>query len=148
MQRNRFVIADGRVNGGCRGCRDDDDGDDDGDDGDEKNGCSPRDCDMGADSGSWGSGVMAMTRWWSPTRRKRNVSGTCLGLIRLMTLIFVSGNAGKPDCPPADSTPGCPCYKLDDGLFLECAGTNDESIRAALVSVVHAAGRKLIYWQI
>ncbi|XP_025160019.1 protein artichoke [Harpegnathos saltator] len=44
-------------------------------------------------------------------------------------------------CPPPDTIPGCPCYNFENGgLFLECAGATEESLRNALSGVIHAAG--------
>lgn len=46
-------------------------------------------------------------------------------------------------CPPPDTIPGCPCYNFENGgLFLECAGATEESLRNALSGVIHAAGEE------
>lgn len=47
--------------------------------------------------------------------------------------------ARSAKCPPPDTMPGCPCYNFEDGLFLECAGATEESLRTALSGVIHAA---------
>lgn len=47
--------------------------------------------------------------------------------------------ARSAKCPPSDTIPGCPCYNFEDGLFLECAGATEESLRTALSGVIHAA---------
>lgn len=69
---------------------------------------------------------------------------TCVKLIHFMLLLsFVTAHSVKTvHCPPSDSIPGCPCYNFEDGLFLECAGSTEESIRSALLSILHMAGRE------
>lgn len=46
-------------------------------------------------------------------------------------------------CPPPDTIPGCPCYNFENGgLFLECAGATEDSLRNALSGVIHTAGEE------
>ncbi|GLH04407.1 GL16457, partial [Gryllus bimaculatus] len=44
---------------------------------------------------------------------------------------------GGDTCPPADdpAAAACPCYKFEDGLFLECPGASAAAIRQALERV-------------
>ena len=48
--------------------------------------------------------------------------------------------ANSVDCPQPETIPGCPCYNFEDGLFLECAGATEESLRIALTGVLTVAG--------
>ncbi|XP_016843747.1 protein artichoke isoform X2 [Nasonia vitripennis] len=48
-------------------------------------------------------------------------------------------NAAATQCPPPDAIPGCPCYNFDDGLFLECTGSTEESLKNSLLRVVNQA---------
>ncbi|KAI8033292.1 hypothetical protein M5D96_013949 [Drosophila gunungcola] len=41
------------------------------------------------------------------------------------------GGAAGIECPSFDNT-ACPCYKFEDGLFLECPGTTAISLRSTL----------------
>lgn len=55
------------------------------------------------------------------------------------------------ECPPSETIPGCPCYNFENGLFLECAGATEETIRSTLQKIVTNAGitkKKLINLQI
>ncbi|KAG8033975.1 hypothetical protein G9C98_008456 [Cotesia typhae] len=42
------------------------------------------------------------------------------------------------ECPPSEQIPGCPCYNFEDGLFLECAGANEETLRKTMQTVLDA----------
>ncbi|XP_012282989.1 slit homolog 3 protein-like [Orussus abietinus] len=44
------------------------------------------------------------------------------------------------ECPPPEAIPGCPCYNFEDGLFLECAGATDATLRTTLLGVLSAGG--------
>ncbi|KAK0076534.1 hypothetical protein PV325_005232 [Microctonus aethiopoides] len=48
--------------------------------------------------------------------------------------------AKSTQCPQPESIPGCPCYNFEDGLFLECAGATEESLKVALTGVINVAG--------
>ncbi|ALC50011.1 CG42346 [Drosophila busckii] len=39
------------------------------------------------------------------------------------------------ECPSFDDSSACPCYKFEDGLFLECPGTTALSLRSTLERV-------------
>ncbi|XP_034672080.1 chaoptin isoform X2 [Drosophila subobscura] len=42
------------------------------------------------------------------------------------------GGAAGIECPSFDDNSACPCYKFEDGLFLECPGTTALSLRSTL----------------
>ncbi|XP_030381073.1 chaoptin [Scaptodrosophila lebanonensis] len=42
------------------------------------------------------------------------------------------GGAAGIECPSFDDSSACPCYKFEDGLFLECPGTTALSLRSTL----------------
>ncbi|XP_061389411.1 uncharacterized protein DDB_G0271670-like [Musca vetustissima] len=42
------------------------------------------------------------------------------------------GNNNNIECPSFDESSACPCYKFEDGLFLECPGTTAISLRSTL----------------
>lgn len=63
--------------------------------------------------------------------------------MRLILQILLIQNlavAQVADCPPSETIPGCPCYNFDDGLFLECAGATEETLRTTLQRVLSAGG--------
>nr|XP_014092231.2 uncharacterized protein LOC106618861 [Bactrocera oleae] len=43
-----------------------------------------------------------------------------------------SNNHNSIECPSFDENSACPCYKFEDGLFLECPGTTAMSLRSTL----------------
>lgn len=57
----------------------------------------------------------------------------------VLAACMTAQEARSAKCPPPDTMPGCPCYNFEDGLFLECAGATEESLRTALSGVIHAA---------
>ncbi|XP_033329204.2 uncharacterized protein LOC117221946 [Megalopta genalis] len=57
----------------------------------------------------------------------------------VLAACMAAQEARSAKCPPPDTIPGCPCYNFEDGLFLECAGATEESLRSALSGVIHAA---------
>lgn len=64
----------------------------------------------------------------------------------VLAACMAAQEARSAKCPPPDTIPGCPCYNFEDGLFLECAGATEESLRTALSSVIHAAGGEGTYY--
>ncbi|XP_076231109.1 uncharacterized protein LOC143177181 [Calliopsis andreniformis] len=90
---------------------------------------------------------------WPRTRRKWRDSGSSRGKHEarssrdsfrfiysvVLAACMAAQEARSAKCPPQDTIPGCPCYNFEDGLFLECAGTTEESLRSALSGVIHAA---------
>lgn len=45
------------------------------------------------------------------------------------------------ECPSSEIIPGCPCYNFEDGLFLECAGATEETLRTTLQGVLGTSGK-------
>lgn len=39
------------------------------------------------------------------------------------------------------SSPGCVCYNFEDGLFLECSGATEDTLRAILLKVLNMEGK-------
>ncbi|KOC70309.1 Chaoptin [Habropoda laboriosa] len=80
------------------------------------------------------------------TRRGGNSVATQHALRLLLQLLLIQnfaarGAAGQlADCPPPETIPGCPCYNFEDGLFLECAGATEETLRSTLQGVLSASG--------
>ncbi|XP_011690572.1 PREDICTED: chaoptin-like [Wasmannia auropunctata] len=61
----------------------------------------------------------------------------------ILAACMATQEARGAKCPPPDTIPGCPCYNFENGgLFLECAGATEESLRNALSGVIHAAGEE------
>ncbi|KAL6262890.1 hypothetical protein P5V15_005679 [Pogonomyrmex californicus] len=61
----------------------------------------------------------------------------------ILAACMATQEARGAKCPAADTIPGCPCYNFENGgLFLECAGATEESLRNALSGVIHAAGEE------
>ncbi|XP_012282990.1 protein artichoke [Orussus abietinus] len=56
--------------------------------------------------------------------------------VLLVAASIVATAAAAAVCPAPESIPGCPCYNFEDGLFLECAGATEESLRVALSGVL------------
>ncbi|XP_043289270.1 protein artichoke-like [Venturia canescens] len=48
--------------------------------------------------------------------------------------------AQTPECPPTEAIPGCPCYNFEDGLFLECPGATEDTIRNTMIGVLSEGG--------
>ncbi|XP_023246424.1 protein artichoke-like [Copidosoma floridanum] len=68
-------------------------------------------------------------------------------LVLALQLVLVCNVASRPDsqCPPPDALLGCSCYNFADGLFLECAGPSEDSLRTALARVVaHAKSHETL----
>ncbi|XP_076681154.1 uncharacterized protein LOC143375675 isoform X2 [Andrena cerasifolii] len=63
-----------------------------------------------------------------------------LRLILPILLIQNFATAQIAECPPPETIPGCSCYNFDDGLFLECAGATEETLRTTLQGVLSAGG--------
>ncbi|XP_033214501.1 protein artichoke-like [Belonocnema kinseyi] len=75
-------------------------------------------------------------RGWERNRLHR-ISAITLYFVLLTVCITIRETQGA-ECPPPDSLAGCPCYNFQDGLFLECAGSTEESLRSALSGVLRA----------
>lgn len=105
----------------------------------------------------WTSWPRTRRKWRDPPSAKRwernqnHSSG--LARIRIIYSVVLAAcmatrETKAVECPPPDSMPGCPCYNFEDGLFLECAGSTEESLRSALSRVLNSAGPdgKLRVW--
>lgn len=63
-------------------------------------------------------------------------------LVNSLLLLLARGAHGQAaECPPSELIPGCPCYNFEDGLFLECAGANEDTLRSTLLGVMNSAGK-------
>lgn len=58
--------------------------------------------------------------------------------------LFSASAAQEAECPPSELIPGCPCYNFEDGLFLECAGASEDTLRTTLQGVMNSAGTRLL----
>ncbi|KAF7407889.1 hypothetical protein HZH66_002426 [Vespula vulgaris] len=65
----------------------------------------------------------------------------------VLAACMATQEARSARCPPPETIPRCPCYNFEDGLFLECAGATEESLRNALSSVIQAAGPEGMFVQ-
>ncbi|KAK0161430.1 hypothetical protein PV327_009901 [Microctonus hyperodae] len=88
-----------------------------------------------------------MWRTWPRTRRKwwdrSNLHWTLIIKIIYSAVLaawMATPEAKSTQCPQPESIPGCPCYNFEDGLFLECAGATEESLKVALTGVINVAG--------
>lgn len=84
-----------------------------------------------------------------PQRRKRGAgSRRSLTLIiqalLIQNLSVLKAIGQTSECPPTESIPGCPCYNFQDGLFLECSGATEETLRSTLQAVLTASGKSVI----
>lgn len=92
---------------------------------------------------------------WPRTRRKSHVNTTVLwknafnfGYCFIIVLAAMSPKeaakspVGTTQCPSPELIPGCPCYNFEDGLFLECNGATENSLRAALTAVASLTSPK------
>lgn len=66
-------------------------------------------------------------------------------ILHLLLIHSFAGTGGVAaqlaECPPPETIPGCPCYNFDDGLFLECAGATEDTLRSTLLSVLSVSGK-------
>lgn len=89
-----------------------------------------------------------MWKTWPRTRRKwRKPGQDWTNSIRIIYSVVLAAwisaqEAKSTQCPPPETIPGCPCYNFEDGLFLECAGATEDSLKITLSGVVKAAGSK------
>ncbi|XP_014203655.1 protein artichoke [Copidosoma floridanum] len=73
-------------------------------------------------------------------RRPRCCSGALVVVVALLAPLLVPARAQTAECPPSELIPGCPCYNFEDGLFLECAGATEDTLRSTMLGIVSAAG--------
>lgn len=60
-------------------------------------------------------------------------------LILILNIMTIAGQTSE--CPPSEVIPGCPCYNFEDGLFLECAGATEETLRKTMLGVLNEGGK-------
>ena len=84
-------------------------------------------------------------------QRRRHLCSPGWWSIRVLILAIICPNffiskvtSEAAECPPSETIPGCPCYNFEDGLFLECAGATEETIKSTLQGVMNIAGKILI----
>nr|XP_050869072.1 chaoptin-like isoform X1 [Vespula vulgaris]XP_050869073.1 chaoptin-like isoform X1 [Vespula vulgaris]XP_050869074.1 chaoptin-like isoform X1 [Vespula vulgaris]XP_050869075.1 chaoptin-like isoform X1 [Vespula vulgaris]XP_050869076.1 chaoptin-like isoform X1 [Vespula vulgaris]XP_050869077.1 chaoptin-like isoform X1 [Vespula vulgaris]XP_050869078.1 chaoptin-like isoform X1 [Vespula vulgaris]XP_050869079.1 chaoptin-like isoform X1 [Vespula vulgaris]XP_050869080.1 chaoptin-like isoform X1 [Ve len=84
-----------------------------------------------------------------PQRRKR-AAGSRRSLTLIIQALLIQNLSvlraigQTSECPPTESIPGCPCYNFQDGLFLECSGATEETLRSTLQAVITATGADTI----
>ncbi|XP_046592857.1 protein artichoke isoform X1 [Neodiprion lecontei] len=96
----------------------------------------------------WTSRLRTRRKWHHPpsgsggtlpesrTRSRINFAWSILAML----LVTATRKIESAECPPAETIPGCPCYNFEDGLFLECAGATEESLKVALLGVLITSG--------
>lgn len=65
-----------------------------------------------------------------------------LQILLIQNFVTFEAVAQIAECPPSEIIPGCPCYNFEDGLFLECAGATEETLRTTLQGVLGASGKQ------
>lgn len=76
-------------------------------------------------------------------RTTRRALELILHLLLIHNFAGTGGAAGQlAECPPPETIPGCPCYNFDDGLFLECAGATEDTLKSTLLSVLSVSGER------
>lgn len=64
-----------------------------------------------------------------------------LQILLIQNFVTFKAVAQIAECPPSETIPGCPCYNFEDGLFLECAGATEETLKTTLQSVLSISGK-------
>ncbi|XP_057330247.1 protein artichoke-like [Microplitis mediator] len=62
------------------------------------------------------------------------------GFVMIIVGVAPNVSSQSAECPPSEQIPGCPCYNFEDGLFLECAGANEDTLRKTMQSVLNEGG--------
>ncbi|XP_011301867.1 chaoptin [Fopius arisanus] len=96
----------------------------------------PRTRRKGFDSGEWSR----------PHRQRFAISCRIIYSILIAAWMTMQEGSGG-ECPASEKMPGCPCYNFEDGLFLECPGATEDSLKSALVNVISAAKSKEVVVQ-
>lgn len=73
-------------------------------------------------------------------RPKQRTNGFCIIYSVFIAAWMTSQKAQCTMCPPPETISGCPCYNFADGLFLECAGATEDSLKIVLTGVLNVAG--------
>jgi len=72
---------------------------------------------------------------------RRRILKMVLQILLIQNLITFKAVAQIAECPPPEIITGCPCYNFEDGLFLECAGATEETLRTTLQGVLSISGK-------
>jgi len=67
---------------------------------------------------------------------RRRILRMVLQILLIQNFITFKAVAQIAECPPPEIITGCPCYNFEDGLFLECAGATEETLRTTLQGVL------------
>ncbi|KAJ8682467.1 hypothetical protein QAD02_018259 [Eretmocerus hayati] len=76
---------------------------------------------------------------YKPCFQARHPLDTIIFLLSILSFPLPFIEAQAPECPPSESIPGCPCYNFEDGLFLECAGATEDTLKSTLLTVTSSA---------
>ncbi|XP_076761921.1 uncharacterized protein LOC143429939 [Xylocopa sonorina] len=83
----------------------------------------------------------AMRRWRLLTNHAmRHALKLLVQLLLIQNFAWSVVVGQMAECPPPENIPGCPCYNFEDGLFLECAGATEDTLRSTLQGVLSASG--------
>lgn len=66
-----------------------------------------------------------------------------LQVLLIQNFVTLKTVAQIAECPPTEVIPGCPCYNFEDGLFLECAGATEETLRTTLQGLLSTSGKQI-----
>lgn len=77
-----------------------------------------------------------------PRAVKQRISRVVLQILLIQNFVTPKTAAQIAECPPTEVIPGCPCYNFEDGLFLECAGATEETLRTTLQGVLSTSGKR------
>jgi len=72
---------------------------------------------------------------------RRRIPRMILQILLIQNFITFKVVAQIAECPPPEIITGCPCYNFEDGLFLECAGATEETLRTTLQGVLSTSGK-------
>lgn len=76
-----------------------------------------------------------------PCAVNRRISRMVLQILLIQNFVTFKAVAQIAECPPSETIPGCPCYNFEDGLFLECAGATEETLKTTLEGVLSTSGK-------
>ncbi|XP_025990987.1 protein artichoke isoform X2 [Solenopsis invicta] len=71
---------------------------------------------------------------------RRRIPRMVLQILLIQNFITFKAVAQIAECPPPEIITGCPCYNFEDGLFLECAGATEETLKTTLEGVLSISG--------
>lgn len=72
---------------------------------------------------------------------RRRIPRMVLQILFIQNFVTFKAVAQIAECPPPETITGCPCYNFEDGLFLECAGATEETLRTTLQGVLSISGK-------